>query len=233
MFPFRRHSGFGALRSIRLWRETSGAHAQELLKLAHMTLETVLIDLTCQWVDALPIAFPKLKSLTVFNKLFMSPPLFTAPHLFSLTLHPRAIKPAASASLNALSSTVTHLVITGGVKAAKLDVLRTLDKVTHFTVTKTMLDEPCHIDDGFFSHLAVTEPVVWPALKSIVIRTGGNVIPPDGHGIIQLLAARNIVPEISSSAAADELPCKLDEVVLDYEGVPLWLREEANRLLSL
>lgn len=235
------HMGFPSLLSLKIWQEQSHDHIARLIRLGQDTLEALVLDVSCDETPTAALVFPRLQSLTLRNRPYLfrpaAPPILIAPHLRSLTLYSHIIQSDITDLMQQLSETVTELSLQGHFTTEQLFPLRPLRKISHLHVlvdTCISVGVASQIDDAVLIQLATAEPCIWPCLTHIVISDGG-IVPKSGHGMLQLLAARNACVGYSSSSAPEdsERAKKLEDVILDYEGVPPWLLSEVRRLLAL
>lgn len=140
--------------------------------------------------------------------------------------------------ISAISSTVTSLTLHGEITARHFRVLSGLQNLTRFAVAEATygLDYEYSISNAFFTQLA-EDTAVWPKLRSISLLPCGTISNDDdpaadggtgGSGILRVITSRNGPGRVQG----EEQPCRLQEIVLQYDGVPQWLVTEAARLIS-
>lgn len=228
--PF--HAGFPSLVVLKIINDLTCEHLLRILGLAQTTLQHLDLDIQFQDNPSSPVALPSLNLLRLDNEIFFvslsNLPMLNAPRLCSLSLRASAVVPALATLLDHLSETITHLTLYGEISNEVLTHLACLRKLSHLFFDPDP-EADCTVSDGFFLRLALPEPCIWPQLRSIVFKPGSDVDPPNGSGLIRLLAQRNAR---TPNTAAAEHPVKLQEVVV-HSTAPAWLAAEVDRLRAL
>lgn len=243
-----RHTGLASLTTLEIWLEDDFSTIHNMLRvgaasLQHLILET---ELELEAYTSLQITLPRLRTLTLTTSavhflastvgtVTATAPFLSAPCLTHIELNCDSdfdVALPAQGLLRDYSSTVTHLTLAGTVDAGHLTHLAHLRNVSHLVIASLQFGTwASAVADSFFGKLAITTPAIWPKLTSIVLRPCQPL--QDEDGILRLIEARRTASEAASGAPDDDdVPCKLTEIIVEYNGAPAWLRAECKRLLN-
>ena len=138
------------------------------------------------------------------------------------------VSDSMSPFVDQVRSTVTNLTLHSSsdefIDVSRLVGLSCLDRLETLSILKVPVisADALEIQNGVFSHLAQSDPPIWPALQRINIGNIAWVFQGDTtleEELIQFVQTRN-PPLAGTPLASKQLPARLREVVVGCCGLP-------------
>ncbi|KZV96897.1 hypothetical protein EXIGLDRAFT_704649 [Exidia glandulosa HHB12029] len=225
------HFVFNDLRSLALWQHVGVDQFLDMVRAASLTLESLRICARIRLDTAVDsIALPALHTLELDGRVPGFQGVIHAPKVQHLELSKLAISITHASIFDALSATVTTLVLRGGSFGAQsVDILQALASITSVTFVRLPSETSILSAGRFFHALAESSPPTWPTLRSL--RFAIDSLDGDtGNGLATLVRARNCEIAVPSSGTASRSPSRIESVDLPNTA-PLWLRDTIKSLL--